>query len=80
MDLRPFKTHAAGLAFLALLVAGVVAFIFSGAYRASTFEHLVRHKDALVALAGMFPRYLLYVYAGTQWGICRTWTISFSPP
>lgn len=52
MDPRPFKTNAARLALLAVLVAGVAAFFSLGANQAFTFEHLVSHKDALVALAG----------------------------
>jgi len=55
MDLRVIKTNAARLALLGVLAAGAAALFGFGEYRTFTFDHLVDHKDGLVALAEANP-------------------------
>jgi uncharacterized membrane protein YdjX (TVP38/TMEM64 family) len=55
VDRQFLKTNLPRIAVLTVLMAGIAAFFALGAYRAFTFEHLVNHKDALIAWADARP-------------------------
>ena len=55
MRLSSPKANAGRLLLLALIAAGVVAFLLAGGYRFLSFDNLVAHKDALIDWADARP-------------------------
>jgi len=61
--LKIIRAHGVRLLLLAVLVSGVLVFLYFGGYREFTFEKLVARKEALVGSAASHPALAILAFA-----------------